>query len=53
MEKAPHELLQIDFNPPATSWEDPSVDFEARRGTWSYPGVAKNLVYMGYPNPRD
>ncbi len=32
---------------------DPSVDFEARRGTWSYPGAAKNLRYMGYPNPRE
>jgi len=53
MDKSPQELLQIDFKPPARDWMDPTVDFEARRGSWSYPGVAKNLVYMGFPNPRE
>jgi Fe-S oxidoreductase len=52
-EKSPQELIQIDLDPPRSGWMDPSVDFESRRGTWSYPGVAKNLVYMDYPNPRD
>ena len=52
-EKTREELLNIDFRPPKTSWMDPHVDFAARRGSWSYPGAAKNLRYMGYPNPRD
>jgi Fe-S oxidoreductase len=52
-EKSPQELIQIDLNPPRRNWMDPSVDFEDRRGTWSYPGVAKNLEYMGFANPRE
>jgi len=52
-EKTPEELLRIDYAPPARSWRDPSIDFEARRGSWSYPGAAKNLAYMGFPNPRE
>jgi len=52
-EKTREELLQIDFTPPATSWMDPHIDFEARRGSWSYPGAPKNLRYMGFPNPRE
>ncbi len=51
--KTEEELLQIDYAPPKRDWTDPSVDFEARKGTWSYPGKAKNLQYMGFPNPRD
>ncbi len=51
--KTREELLQIDFKPPATSWMDPHIDFEARRGSWSYPGAPKNLRYMGFPNPRE
>jgi Fe-S oxidoreductase len=47
------QLLQIVYRPPARDWTDPAIDFEARRGTWSYPTAAKNLKYMGYPNPRD
>jgi len=50
--KTPEELLQITYRPPARDWRDPHVDFEARKGTWSYPGAAKNLQYMGFPNPR-
>ena len=52
-EKTPQELIQIDLAPPKTDWMDPSVDFEARRGTWSYPGGAKSLRYMNFPNPRE
>ena len=52
-EKSPQELIQISLDPPKTDWMDPSLDFEARRGTWSYPAAAKNLKYMGFPNPRE
>ena len=52
MDKSPDQLLQIDHEPPRRDWMDPSLDFEARRGSWSYPGAAKNLKYMGFPNPR-
>jgi len=52
-EKTPQELIQVDLAPPKDDWRDPSVDFEARRGTWSYPGAAKNLKYMGFANPRE
>ncbi len=52
-EKSPQELIQISLDPPKTDWMDPSIDFEARRGTWSYPAAAKNLKYMGFPNPRE
>jgi Fe-S oxidoreductase len=52
-EKTQQELLQFTYKPPRRDWMDPSIDFEARRGTWSYPGVAKNLKYMGFPNARD
>ena len=52
-EMPPEELIQINLDPPDKDWMDPSIDFEARRGTWSYAGAAKNLRYMNYPNPRD
>ena len=53
MKKTPEELLQIQYPPPKTDWMDPTIDFEARVGTWSYPGAAKNLEYLGFPNPRE
>ncbi len=52
-EKKRDELLQIDYTPPRRDWMDPAIDFEARKGTWSYPAAAKNLRYLGLPNPRD
>ena len=52
-EKTPQELIQIDLTPPPRKWMNPAVDFEARRGTWSYPTGAKNLKYLGMPNPRE
>ena len=52
-EKTPQELIQIDYAPPKRSWTDPSLDFEARRGSWSYPAAPKNLKYLGFPNPRE
>jgi len=51
--KTPEELLQLSYKPPRRDWMDPSVDYEARRGTWSYPGSVKSLKYMGFPNPRE
>jgi Fe-S oxidoreductase len=53
MDKSPQELLQIELNPRKGDWLDPSLDFEARRGSWSYPGAIKALNYMGFPNPRE
>ena len=52
-EKTPQELIQIDLTPPPRKWMNPAVDFEARRGTWSYPTAVKNLDYLGMPNPRE
>src|SRR5664280_1221724 len=52
-EKKRDELVQIDYTPPQRDWMDPAIDFEARKGTWSYPAAAKNLRYLGLPNPRD
>jgi Fe-S oxidoreductase len=51
--KTPEQLVQIDYRPPKRDWMDPTIDFEARRGTWSYPAAAKNLKYLGFPNPRE
>ncbi len=45
------ELVQIDYQPPRTSWEDTPTDF--RRGNFCYSAAKKNLIYMDYPNPRD
>jgi Fe-S oxidoreductase len=53
MKKTPQDLLQIDYRPSRRDWMDPAVDYEARRGSWSYPGAAKNLKYLGFANPRD
>ena len=52
-EKSPQELIQVDLSSFRGDWTDPSIDFEARRGTWSYPGAAKNLDYMGFSNARE
>lgn len=46
----PEELIRIGYEPPRTAWMDTPVDF--RPGTWSYSGAAKNLTYLGLPNPR-
>jgi len=53
MKKSPQELLQLNYRPPRRDWMDPTIDFEARRGSWSYPGAPKNLEYMGFANPRE
>ena len=49
----PAELLKIDYKPPAKSWEDPTIDFEKKKGTYCYSAAPKNLKYLGLPNPRE
>ncbi len=48
---SPETLVQIDYNPPARDWLDPAVEF--RKGTYCYSAAAKNLKYLGLPNPRE
>ncbi len=45
------DLLNISTSPPPTPWMDTPVDF--RRGTYIYPGKAKNLNVVELPNPRE
>jgi len=45
------ELLQIEGRPPKTSWMDTPVDF--RKGTYIYPGKAKNLETVDLPHSRE
>ncbi|MBN1588558.1 MAG: (Fe-S)-binding protein, partial [Pirellulales bacterium] len=47
----PEDLLAVDYRPPRTDWIDTPVDF--RRGSYIYPGKAKNLKILDLPNPRD
>ncbi|MEW6249105.1 MAG: sulfate reduction electron transfer complex DsrMKJOP subunit DsrK [Planctomycetota bacterium] len=44
-------LLAPDYRPPRTDWMATPVDF--RRGTYIYPGKAKNLKVLDLPNPRE
>jgi len=44
------ELIRINYSVPDTPWMKTPVDF--RPGTWNYSGAAKNLTYLGLPNPR-
>ena len=53
MDKTRDQLLHGEWVPAAADWLDPALDFEARRGSWCYPAAAKNLKYLGFPNPRD
>ena len=45
------ELLQIDWRPPKTPWMDTPVDL--RKGSYIYPGKAKNLQVVDLPHPRE
>jgi len=45
------DLLNISTTPPPTGWMDTPVDM--RRGTYIYPGKAKNLKTVELPNPRE
>src|SRR5512142_99687 len=47
----PEELVQIDYQPRRKDWRDPAVEF--RKGTFCYSALAKNLTYLGLPNPRE
>ncbi len=47
----PDRLLQIQYRPPDRDWVDPAVEF--KKGRFSYSAAAKNLQYLGLPNPRE
>jgi Fe-S oxidoreductase len=47
----PEELAKVDYNPPDTSWMDPTVYF--RKGTYCYSAAPKNVEYLEMPNARD
>ncbi len=47
----PEQLTQIDYRPPGKDWMDPAVEF--RKGVFCYSAAAKNLQYLGLPNPRE
>jgi Fe-S oxidoreductase len=47
----PADLARVDYAPSSASWRDPRVAF--RKGTFSHAASAKNLEYLGLPNPRD
>ncbi len=48
----PDALIRPDeLTPPETPWMDTPANF--RDGTYSYPGAAKNLKYLGLANPRE
>lgn len=49
----PEKLIEIDHQPPNRDWMDPRIDFEERKGNWSYSAKPKMLEYLGLPNPRD
>jgi Fe-S oxidoreductase len=54
-EKLPkHEEIfgSIRYTPPPRDWMDPTIDFQARKGSWNYAAAPKNLKYLGLPNPR-
>ncbi len=47
----PGDLVQIDYRPARRRLLDPAVSF--RKGTFCYSALAKNLDYLGLPNPRE
>ena len=47
----PDELVQIGYQAPPRDWMDTPADF--RKGTYCYSALAKNLTYLGLPNPRE
>jgi Fe-S oxidoreductase len=50
--KTPDELTRVRYDVPAQGWLDPALDFEARKGSWSYAAGPKSLTSLGFPNPR-
>ncbi len=50
----PEALASVDLQTtPLKGWMDPKINFEGRRGTWSYPAGAKNLKALKMHNPRE
>jgi Fe-S oxidoreductase len=49
----PDEMIELDHKPPKKDWLDPTIDFEKKKGTYSYSATPKNLEYLGLPNPRE
>src|SRR5215470_13614260 len=47
----PEQLVQIEYPATRKDWMDPAVEF--RKGSFCYSALAKNLNYLGLPNPRD
>lgn len=47
----PDELFKRDHRPPQTGWMETPIDI--RKGIYCYAGQAKNLEYVGLPNPRE
>ncbi len=45
------DLLKVDYKPAAKDWQDPTIDFEAKRGNWCYSGVLDSLDYLDMPHP--
>ncbi len=46
----PEPLVQIEPKSPRGDWREPQVAF--RKGSICYSAAAKNLTYLGLPNPR-
>ena len=46
----PETLIQIKAKAPRGDWRDPHVEF--RKGSICYSAAAKNVSYLGLPNPR-
>jgi len=49
----PAELAKVNYKPPKKDWADPKIDFDSKKGTYCYSAAAKNLKYLGLPNPRE
>lgn len=47
----PDQLFKKDHRPPQTGWMETPIDI--RKGIYCYAGQAKNLEYVGLPNPRE
>jgi Fe-S oxidoreductase len=50
--KSPEELARVRWEIPPRPWLDPAVDYEGRKGCWSYAATPKSLTHLGFPNAR-
>ena len=48
---SPKSSCRSNYQPAPKDWMDPAVEF--RKGTFCYSALAKNLNYLGLPNPRE